>query len=121
MDNYSPVLLCVDDDPAGLNLRKIVLERAGYTVLTATSGEEAMSLMAVHAPDLLITDHLLPSMSGVQLAGEAKRLRPEVRVLILSGLIECPESANVDAFLCKVDGPGALIEKIGTVLKGRDS
>jgi len=121
MGDCSAVLLCVDDDPDGLRIRKLVLERAGYRVLTAASGEEAMSLIASRAPDLLIdlliTDQLLPSMLGTQLAAEAKRLCPELRVLILSGLFESPDAAHADGFLCKLDGPAALLERIPTMLK----
>jgi CheY-like chemotaxis protein len=109
--------LCVDDEPAGLAVRKIILELAGYTVLTATSGEEAVSVISGTHLDLLITDQLLPSMSGAQLAAEAKRLCPALKVLILSGLFDPPDLTHADGFFFKLDGPTALLEKVAAVLK----
>jgi DNA-binding response OmpR family regulator len=52
--------------------------------------------------DLVITDHVLPDISGVQVAAEMKRLNPDVPIIMLTGLFEAPEGAeNADLFLTK--------------------
>lgn len=53
------LLLVVDDERSGLYFRKLILEHAGHSVLSATNVEEAMQLFRSNAVDLVITDHLL--------------------------------------------------------------
>ena len=92
------VILCVDDEPTILTLRQVLLSIAGYKVLTATNGESAMRLFTLNHVDLVITDQLLPGHSGGQLASEMKRLKPDVPIILYTGLEELPpgsEHANV--------------------------
>ena len=72
------------------NVRRLVsrmLRGFGYHVLEAANGEEALAAAAAHAGPvhLLITDVVMPEMSGRELGAELKRLRPEIRVLYMSG------------------------------------
>ncbi len=61
----------------------------GYDVVEASSGEEALQLiMSETPPDLLLTDHLMPGMSGVELAREAQARIPALPILIISGYAE---------------------------------
>ena len=55
-----PMILCVDDEENQLAVRKLVLEKEGFSVLTASSGQEALSLLACHQIDLVLSDHLMP-------------------------------------------------------------
>ncbi|MBI5843565.1 MAG: PAS domain S-box protein [Deltaproteobacteria bacterium] len=81
------VLLLVEDEGALLRLVKKLLEKLGYTVLSATSPEMALQLASAHAGPihLLITDVVMPEMSGRDLLGKFNQLRPGVKCLYMSG------------------------------------
>jgi CheY-like chemotaxis protein len=80
-------LLIVEDEPLILRMAKRVLSDLGYTVLTAGDGYEALETLERHAGDvqLLITDLIMPKMSGRELAARVTASRPEIRVLYSSG------------------------------------
>jgi PAS domain S-box-containing protein len=86
----SETILLVEDAEPMLAVAKEFLDLGGYTVLAASSGAEALKLLAEReAPvDLLLTDVVMPGMSGPQLADKIKALRPKVRVLFMSGYTE---------------------------------
>lgn len=88
-------ILMVDDDPLVLAATTSMLEDLGHTAQVAASGEEAMALLRQHDGfDLLLTDHLMPGMSGVQLAARARTLRPELPILLASGFAELDDLAG---------------------------
>ena len=92
------VILCIDDEAAALALRSLVLRSAGYEVVSAADGAAALELFRCVQVDLVITDHLLPGLTGTQLAAEIKRLRPAIPIILFSGLVEPPpgsEHANL--------------------------
>ncbi|HET9982714.1 MAG TPA: ATP-binding protein, partial [Longimicrobiales bacterium] len=80
-------VLLVEDEPSVRSLARRVLERQGYTVLEAADGEAAIGVAAQHRDriDLLLTDVVMPRMSGRTLAGHLAELRPGLRVLFMSG------------------------------------
>ena len=80
-------VLVVEDEPALLRLSARTLERSGYTVLTAAGPPEALALLAGHTDpiDLMLSDVVMPTMSGPELAEQVRQLRPEIRVLFMSG------------------------------------
>ena len=83
-------MLLVEDEDEVRRLVSGVLEHHGYTVLPAARPHEAMALCASHegAIDLLLTDAVMPEMSGRALAEQASRMRPDLRVLLMSGYAE---------------------------------
>jgi two-component system cell cycle sensor histidine kinase/response regulator CckA len=83
-------VLLVEDDESVRRAAVQSLRRAGYGVLSAASGPEALRVAADHAGpiDLLLSDVVLPGMSGRELAERLRALRPEVRVLFTSGYAE---------------------------------
>src|SRR5262249_37808352 len=83
----SDPVLVVEDEPALRNLVQIVLAEAGYRVLVASNAKEALAPGTAQGVqiDLLVTDVVMPGMSGPQLAGELLRPRPEIQVLYMSG------------------------------------
>lgn len=112
-----PVILCVDDEENSLLLRKLVLQKAGYEVLTATSGKEALRLADSRSINLVLSDQLMPDMSGTELAQQLKAQFPRLPVVLISGINELPPGAQVaDAFLSKVEGPAALCREIAVLL-----
>ena len=106
-------VLCVDDEPSGLNLRQLILERKGYLVSTARTASEGLALFKGKDFDLVVTDHLLGRDTGTAMAKEMKRLRPFVPIIVLSGATDTPEGIEIaDAFLSKAEGPERLLAKV---------
>jgi CheY-like chemotaxis protein len=81
------MVLCVDVEQTGLTARRILLSVAGYTVLTATSGQYALNLFRCNHVNVVITEHLLSDLTGAEMAAEMKRLKPEVPIVLLTGLV----------------------------------
>lgn len=91
-------LLVVDDDLALATVTQRVLERAGYRVTMRTSGPAALALLSSGAAcDLLLTDETMPGLTGMQLAEAVHRLRPELPIILSTGLAEAPETAALVA------------------------
>ena len=80
-------ILVVDDEAALLEVTRRILTRNGYTVVTASSGAQAIEIAASHVGpiDLVLTDVIMPTMQGPTVANEVRKLRPGVRVLFMSG------------------------------------
>ncbi len=118
-------VLLVEDEDEVRRLVSGVLEHHGYTVLSAARPNEAMALCASHegAIDLLLTDAVMPEMSGRTLAEQVGRMRPGLRVLLMSGYAEdALEGRGLagpgGAFLKKPFTPTVLTRKIREVLDG---
>jgi signal transduction histidine kinase/ActR/RegA family two-component response regulator len=113
------LVLLAEDDPAVQTIARRVLVRAGFRVLTASDGEEALTLADenLEAIDLLVTDVVMPGLSGADLANALTERRPDLRVLIMSGYVgNALQSEDIDAgrtaFLAKPFGPRELLEEI---------
>jgi CheY-like chemotaxis protein len=108
-ETHKPIILCVDDEEIPLLLRKHVLQKAGYDVLTARSGQEALTMAKTSPVDLVLSDYLMPAMSGAELAAQVKANRPTLPVILLSGVNELPVDADIaDAFISKTESPDTL-------------
>ncbi len=84
-------ILAVDDDELVLLNTVAMLEDLGHTVIQANSGEEALRVLAeAEAVDLLITDHAMPKMTGVQLAARVASESPDLPILLATGYAEAP-------------------------------
>jgi len=83
-------ILVVEDEQAVRELTVRILEQLGYAILTACSGAEALEICGAHTGhiDLLLTDVVMPNMSGRQLADHLQVSRPQTKVLFLSGYTE---------------------------------
>jgi CheY-like chemotaxis protein len=94
------LILCVDDEENQLAVRKLVLESKGYAVLTAASGQQALGLLAQHQVDLVLSDHLMPGLTGTELARQIKAQMPELPVILISAVNEIPaDAAYADLFM----------------------
>jgi PAS domain S-box-containing protein len=90
--NIQPrVILVVDDDSLVLHSAAAMLEDRGHRVLQASSGQDALNLLAQH-PDiqLLITDHSMPNMTGAELAATVQTSSPSLPIVLATGFAELP-------------------------------
>jgi CheY-like chemotaxis protein len=91
------VLLFVDDDFLISLSTAALLEDLGHTVIKASSGADALGVLRDgQAIDLMITDYAMPGMTGLQLAEEARRLRPDLPILLATGYADLPASATLE-------------------------
>ena len=118
-----PTILCIDDEALGLKIRKTVLERAGYQVLTAIDGPAGLSLFRDHAIDGVVLDYYMPEMDGGAVAQTMRRERPEVPIMLLSAYINLPAEvvALADVTLLKGEGPAELLDKLSLMLRASRS
>src|SRR5689334_15688206 len=101
---FLALILAVDDEKSGLYFRKLILEHAGYSVLSATNVAEAMDIFRQQAIDLVVTDHLLGRQTGIEMSRQMKQLKPKVPIVLLSGTRSFPEQLQyADAFLSKTE------------------
>ena len=113
-----PVVLCVDDEEGALFLRRAVLRKFGFEVLAAHSAKEALDLLAQNHVDVLLSDLLMPDMSGAELAAAVKTSYPGMPVAIVSGVNEVPPDLKcADMFISKLEGPAALCERLHSLLE----
>jgi DNA-binding response OmpR family regulator len=108
------LVLCIDDDEKTFHARKLVLEAAGYDVITARSGRIGLQLLQQHPVHLVILDYRMPEMNGDAVAREIRRTHPHVPILMLSGQIDVPKhvSSAVDAFVTKGQPPAVLLQHL---------
>lgn len=119
----SESVLVVEDSESVRRLVTETLSRNGYTVVAASEGEEALGLLAkLPSLDLLITDVVLPGMSGPEIAYKITKQRPDTKVLFTSGYTDrgIVESGILESgipFLQKPFGPESLALKVREVLE----
>jgi CheY-like chemotaxis protein len=122
----SETVLLVDDEDAVRGLVQRILGDLGYTVLEATDGDEALSVIKAHAGapiDLLLTDVVMPKLGGRSLAEYVALRYPGIKVLFTSGYAErgITHHGRLDqgvAFLPKPFSAAALAQKVREVLDG---
>ncbi len=114
-----PTILCIDDEALGLQIRKAVLERAGYQVLIAVDGPTGLSLFRGNAIDGVVLDYYMPEMDGGAVAEAMRRERPDVPIMLLSAYINLPAEvvALADITLLKGEGPQELLDKLHQMLR----
>lgn len=102
-------ILLVDDEELVRLGTADMLSDLGYDVIEATSGAEALRILRHGtAPDLLVSDYLMPAMNGVQLIEEARPLAPDMRVMLMTGYSTIAE------------GPGAAIPRLAKPFRQAD-
>lgn len=117
---HKTIILCVDDEENALILRRLVLEKSGFEVLTANSAREAQEVLATRSVDLILSDQLMPGVTGTELARTVKSMYPEIPFVLVSGVNEMPEGIELtDMFISKLEGPVILIQKITELMTRR--
>lgn len=116
--DYRACVLVVDDDVKILRFLRTNLTLAGYKVVTATSGEEALRLQESEKPDIMLLDILMPVMDGLEVL---RRLRAvsELPVIAFSAHASMAEEAlrlGANDFLAKPFRPDELVKRVKTLL-----
>lgn len=119
MAQQSHVILCVDDEPVGLKVRKILLERAGYQVLTASNGPDGIRIFSAEPVEAVVLDYSMPGMHGGEVAAKMRQAKPGVPILLLSAYIGLPAEviSLVDLYMTKGEGAPVLLNKLQNLLQ----
>ncbi len=114
------LILCIDDYKQGLHARRLILETAGYDVITASSGRIGLRLLQSHLVHFVVLDYGMPQMNGKAVAREIRRTHPRLPIIMLSGQIDVPKSASsaVDAFVAKGQPPAVLLGCLNLLSEG---
>ena len=117
MSKISHLVLCIDDEQVGLQVRKILLERAGYRVLTALDGPAGLEIFANEPVEVVVLDYSMPGMHGGEVALKMRQTKPHVPILLLSAYMGLPADVTslVDLYMTKGEGPPILLKKLGSL------
>ena len=121
-ENVSRRLLIIDDDPSCRTTIAYLLQRLGHTVEAAESGSAGLALLRHKPVDLVLTDLVMPGLTGWDVARFAKGIRPRLPVVPVTGWAHAisadqPERQFVDAILAKPFGVAAMQAVIGTLTR----
>ncbi len=123
-----PVVLVVDDERVIADTLSMILSRSGFSTMTAYDGPSAMQLAMATAPDLLISDVVMPGMSGIDLAIAMTGTIPKCKVLLFSGqaatvdLLEKARQAGHNfTTLAKPIHPTDMLKRISECLTTRET
>jgi CheY-like chemotaxis protein len=117
-------LLVIDDDPSCRTTIAYLLQKLGHTVEAAESGSAGLALLRQKPVDLVLTDLMMPGLTGWDVARLAKAMRPQLPVVLVTGCaqtipLDQPERQFVDAILAKPCGPAAMQAVIGPLTGDR--
>jgi DNA-binding response OmpR family regulator len=117
-------ILMVDDEAAIRLTLGTMLTRAGYDVMSAGNGEEAIELLERQTFDLLLVDLKMPGMDGMQVVAAARKRQPDITAIVLTGhgsLDTAIEGLHLAVFdyLLKTAEPGHVIERVKAALAAR--
>jgi DNA-binding response OmpR family regulator len=125
-NSYRPVVLVVDDESTIADTLTEILIRSGYAAMAAYDGEGALETALMTPPELLITDVVLPEMSGIELAITVRRVFPDCKILLFSGQASTSDllaAANREghhfSLLSKPVHPRDLLARVSETFKSR--
>jgi two-component system, cell cycle response regulator len=108
-------IMLVDDNADYLQATRLLLERDGHHVLTATNGLEALALLPAQKVDLLLLDYYMPGLTGEQVVTEIRKAHPYVQVILQTGYAseqppqELLRRLDIQGYYDKTDGPEQLL------------
>ena len=121
-----PVVLVADDDPDILELVAFRLERAGYDIVRARDGEEALQLAAEHVPDLAVLDVMMPKLNGYEVTQRIRQddATSDMPVILLTARVQEADvergfQVGADDYLKKPFSPQELRARVQSILGRR--
>jgi CheY-like chemotaxis protein len=113
----SLTILCIDDEPNVLVVRKMLLESVGYRVLLAESGPQGLEILRRENVHTVIVDYKMPDMTGSEVAEHIRRFRSGMPIIMLSAYIDLSpdQLKDVDAYVTKGESPDVLLRTIKNV------
>jgi two-component system response regulator CpxR len=124
MEAKTATVLCIDDEQTALQLRRTLLESAGYKVLAAKSGALGIQIFGSEPVHAVVLDYWMADMNGLQVARQIRKVNPSVPIIILSAYGELlDESLGIaDLWIRKgEEDPQYLLKKLGQLLKQKAS
>jgi DNA-binding response OmpR family regulator len=125
---YRPVILVVDDESAIADTVTEILCRSGYAAMAAYDGADALETALLTPPEMLITDVILPGMSGIELAIAIKRIFPDCKILLFSGqaattdlMANAHSAGHSFTLLNKPIHPKDLLQRVQVSLRPNDT
>ncbi len=119
-------ILIVEDEPDVLLLLENRVRGAGHDVVSATNGEEGLTLVATEKPDLVVLDWMMPRRDGIDVCEEIRASDPEhqIKVLMLTARsqqsdVDRAMAAGADDYIVKPFSSRDLIERIQALIEGR--
>jgi len=119
-------ILLVDDHEDSRKILAIILKRAGYNVIPAGNGKDALEEIGKTTFQVAIIDYKLPDINGMEIVMKVKEVNPQTLVILASGLVGLEETLdetakrNIDKFLIKPIDAGKLKDYLKEVLKPDD-
>jgi CheY-like chemotaxis protein len=115
---WRKTILCIDDDPNQLVLRRHLLHKAGYFVLTTNGGPSGLKLFSTGMVDAVVLDYAMPMMNGGAVASQMRQIKRDVPLILVSGGSTIPEEdlALFDRSITKAEPPGVLLSAIKEIL-----
>ncbi len=115
-------VLVVDDDPKILELVRVYLQRAGYAVVTAVDGEDALRKIEARRPNLIVLDVMLPNVDGLVLARHLRAERDDLPILMMSALGTVSDRITglvqgADDYLAKPFSPAELVARVNALMR----
>jgi two-component system, OmpR family, KDP operon response regulator KdpE len=116
------VVLVADDDPQILRLVRMTLEIEGYSVISASTGEEAVAECIEHGPDVAVLDLGMPDFDGLETMHRIREHNPSLPVIILTGRASAQDvtrslDSGADDYVTKPFHPDVLTSRIGAILR----
>jgi DNA-binding response OmpR family regulator len=120
------IILAVDDEEDILGLVKMVLEEAGYAVITALSGHQALQMLYHTKPDLILLDIMMPELDGMELIKILKIMdfSSTIPIAMLTAKTDSGDrmaaiKENAVDYICKPFSPPELVKRVKEILSGR--
>ncbi len=127
-DPLKPVVLIVDDEAVIADTLAVILTQAGFTAMVAYDGQDALEMVKIIPPNLLLTDVIMPGLSGVDLAIAVREDVPDCRILLFSGqaatadlLGEAVKKGHDFTLLSKPLHPKDLLARLSQTWDSQDS
>ena len=118
MPRRKHTILCIDDNQVAVSGWSLYLQQHGYTVVSAFASEEGLQLFATQPVSAVILDYNLPELDGTAVSALMKRMKPEVPIILFTGVSELPTEvlATVDGFMVKGKPPSEMLQIIDRLL-----